>query len=174
MYATPNYSSFETSLTNAQAVIGLEWLYSGFRKSLSRLAVVLLLTVLGFPFVLFFGYWLKQKRKAFQKHMRSEFKGFKNHQDYLTYKDSLKRLDELMPGLKKVSDYNLNNAPWPVSFTLRQMQQMSSTLVTYNQWLKLKLSPYNNPQENTKSEVFKLVTESELWKARNHAYNYWM
>jgi hypothetical protein len=54
------------------------------------------------------------------------------------------------------------------------MQKMTSTLVTYNDWLKSRLNTFNEEQFISKSQVFKLVTEKELWKGRNKAYQYWM
>lgn len=174
MFATSTYNPFETSLSNAKTVVGLEWLYEGLRNNLSKLFVLVLLILAGLPFVFFFGYWLQTKRKKFQKYMRKDLSLFKNQNDYLEFKDNLNKLESLMPSLKKVSNYNLKKAPWPVNFTLNQMQKMTSTLVTYNSWLKTRLNSLNEEQFKSKSTVFKLVSEKELWKNRNKAYQYWM
>jgi hypothetical protein len=136
--------------------------------------VVALVLLVGLPFVFFFGFWLQTKRKKFQKHMRKDVPTFNTYKGYLELKDSLRRLDELMPALKKVNSYNLKKAPVPIKYTLSQMQKMTSTLVTYNDWLKSRLNTFNEEQFISKSQVFKLVTEKELWKGRNKAYQYWM
>ena len=174
MFAAGTYNPFETSLSNAKTVVGLEWLYEGVRNHLGKLLVVALVVVVGLPFVFFFGYWLQTKRKKFQRHMRKDFTLFKSHGDYLEFKDYLNKLELLMPSLKKVSNYNLKKAPWPVKYTLSQMQKMTSTLVTYNNWLKTRLNSLNEEQFKSNSTVFKLVSEKELWKNRNKAYQYWM
>lgn len=174
MFAAQPYNTFETSLDNAKTVVGLEMLYESVRKNLSKLMVVLLMLVVGLPFVFFFGFWLQTKRKKFQKHMRKDVPSFNSYKDYLELKDSLSKLDELMPALKKVNSYNLKKAPVPIRFTLNQMQRMTSTLVTYNDWLKSRLNSFNEEQFRSKSQVFKLVTEKELWKERNKVYQYWM
>lgn len=174
MFAAQPYNTFETSLDNAKAVVGLELLYESVRKNLSKLMVVLLTLLVGLPFVFFFGFWLQAKRKKFQQHMRKDVPFFNTYKDYLQLKESLSKLDELMPALKKVSSYNLKKAPVPIRFTLSQMQKMTSTLVTYNDWLKSRLNTFNEEQFSSKSQVFKLVTEKELWKGRNKVYQYWM
>lgn len=174
MFAAETYNPFETSLSNAKTVVGLEWLYEGLRNHLSKLLVVVLVVLVGLPFVFFFGYWLQTKRKKFQRHMRKDLPLFKNHSDYLEFKGYLNKLEVLMPSLKKVSGYNLKKAPWPVKYTLGQMQKMTSTLVTYHSWLKTRLNSLNEEQFKSNSTVFKLVSEKELWKNRNQAYQYWM
>lgn len=172
MFASNTYNSFETSLSNAKTVVGLEWLYESVRDNLGKLVFVTLVVLAGLPFVFFFGFWLKMKRKKFQRNMKKDFSLFKNYTDYLEFKDNLNKLDTLMPSLKKVANYNLHKAPWPVKFTLSQMQKMTSTLVTYNTWLKKRLDALN--EDKDKESVFKLVSEKELWKNRNQAYQYWM
>lgn len=174
MFATQTYNPFENSLSNAKTVVGLEWLYESVRNHLGKLFVVLLVVLLGLPFVFFFGYWLQTKRRKFQRHMKKDMPLFKSHNDYLKFKGYLNKLDELMPSLKKVSGYNLKKAPWPVKYTLSQMQKMTSTVITYNSWLKSRLTTLNEDQFTSKSKVFKLVSEKELWNNRNQAYQYWM
>ena len=127
MFAAHQYNTFETSLDNAKTVVGLELLYESVRKSLSKLMVVALVLLVGLPFVFFFGFWLQTKRKKFQKHMRKDVPTFNTYKGYLELKDSLRRLDELMPALKKVNSYNLKKAPVPIKYTLSQMQKMTST-----------------------------------------------
>lgn len=174
MLTTNTYNPFETSLNNAKTVVGLEWLYEGVRNHFGKLVVVVLVVLVGLPFVFFFGFWLKMKRKKFQKQMRKDLALFKSHEDYLVFKDYLNKLDVLMPSLKKVSNYNLHKAPWPVKFTLSQMQKMTSTLVTYNSWLKKRLKALNDDNSQNNETVFTLVSEKELWKNRNQVYQYWM
>jgi hypothetical protein len=106
--------------------------------------------------------------------MRKDMPLFKNHTDYLKFKGHLNEIDELMPSLKKVSGYNLKKAPWPVKYTLSQMQKMTSTVITYSSWLKSRLISLNEEQFTSDSKVFKLVSEKELWKNRNQVYQYWM
>jgi hypothetical protein len=170
MFVAQPYNTFETCLSNAKTVVGLEWLYEAVRKNLSKILVVSLL----FPFSFFFGFWLQTKRKKFQKHMRKDVPCFNTYKDYLELKESLSKLDELMPALKKVNSYNLKNAPAPIRYTLSQMQKMTSTLFTYNDWLKSRLNTFNKEQFSSESQVFKLVSEKELWKGRNKVYQYWL
>lgn len=174
MFATNTYNPFETSLDNAKTVVSLEWLYEGVRNHLGKMVFLTLVVLVGLPFVFFFGFWLKMKRKKFQKHMKKDLTLFKSHKDYLDFKDHLNKLDTLMPSLKKVTNYNLYKAPWPVKFTLSQMQKMTSTLVTYNSWLKKRLNAFNEDNCQSHETVFKLVSEKELWKNRNQVYQYWM
>lgn len=174
MFAAQQYNSFETSLDNAKAVVGFEFLYESLRKNLNKLIVLVLVYAVGLPIVFLFGYWLLTKRKKFQKHMKNDFLTLNTSKDYLDLKESLSKLDELMPALKKVSTYNLKKAPYLIRFTLCQMQKMTSTLVTYNDWLKSRLNSYNEEQYSSKSQIFKLVPEEELWKERNKVYQYWM
>lgn len=174
MFAGQPYNTFETSLNNAKTVVGLEFLYESVRKNLSKLMVVVLVLLVGLPFVFFFGFWLQTKRKKFQKNMLKDVPSFNTYKDYLELKESLSKLDELMPALKKVNGYNLKKAPTPIRYTLSQMQKMTSTLVTYNDWLKSRLNTFNEEQFSSESQVFKLVSEKELWKGRNKVYQYWM
>jgi hypothetical protein len=174
MFAAQPYNTFENSLNNAKTVVGLELLYESVRKSLSKLMVVTLLTFLGLPFVFFFGFWLQRKRKKFQQHMKKVVPSFNTYKDYLELRESLSKLDELMPTLKKVNTYNLKKAPIHLRYTLSQMQKMTSTVVTYNNWLKSRLKTFNEEQFTSKAQVFKLVTEKELWERRNKVYQYWM
>lgn len=174
MFATNTYNPFENNLSNAKTVVGLEWLYESVKNHIGKLFVVILLVLVGLPLVFLFGYWLQTKRKKFQRHMRKDMPLFKSHNDYLNFKEYLNRLDELTPSLKKVSGYNLRKAPWPVKYTLSQMQKMTSTVITYNSWLKSRLTSLNEEQFTSDSKVFKLVSEKELWKNRNQVYQYWM
>ncbi len=174
MFTAQTYNPFETSLSNAKTVVGLEWLYESVRTHLGKLFVVLLVVLLGLPFVFFFGYWLQTKRRKFQRHMKKDMSLFKSHNDYVKFKGYLNKLDQLTPSLKKVSGYNLKKAPWPVKYTLSQMQKMTSTVITYNSWLKSRLTTLNEDQFTSNSKVFKLVSEKELWNNRNQAYQYWM
>lgn len=174
MLPAPTYHPFDLSLLSAKTVVGLEWLYESVRVYLGKLIVVVLVFLLGLPFVLFFGYWLKVKRKKLQRYMKVDMPVFNNADDYLRFKQQLDKVDSLLPSLKKVSEYKRQKAPWPVRFTLRQMQKMSSTVVTYNSWLKSRLNLFNEDQFAGKSRVFRLVSEKELWKNRNQVYQYWM
>lgn len=174
MFASNTYNPFETSLTNAKTVVGLEWLYESVRKQIGKLLLVVLVVFLALPVVLLFGYWLQRKRKRFQSHMRKDFKDFHRANDYLEYKVYTNKVATLTPSLKKVSGYNLKKAPWPLKYTLSQMQKMTSTLLTYNSWLKSRLNSLNEEQFKSESSVFKFVSEEELWRNRNHAYQYWM
>ncbi|MCG2612793.1 hypothetical protein LZZ85_00820 [Terrimonas sp. NA20] len=167
-------ASLKSSLNNAKTVVGLEWLYEDVRSNLSKLLVVVLVVSLGLPLVLFFGYRLKLKRKKFQRQMKKDLPLFKTHKDYSTFKKQLGELDALMPSLKKVHNYNARRAPWPIRYTLGQMQKMTSTLVTYNSWLKKRLDVLNEERFKGESNLFKFVSEKELWKDRNQAYQYWM
>jgi hypothetical protein len=174
MFALKTYNHFESSLSNAKTVVGLEWIYEGVRNHLGKILASILVLLIGLPFVFFFGFWLQTKRKKFSRHMKKEIPLFKSSDGYLNFKEHLKKLDGLTPSLKKVSEYNLKKAPWPLSYTLGQMQKMASTLVTYNGWLKKRLDPLNEEKFSSNSKVFKFVSEKELWKNRNQAYKYWM
>jgi hypothetical protein len=168
------YNPYESSLTHAKTVVSLEWLYDAVRKNVSKVFVAFLVVLVGLPIVFLLGFWLKAKRKNLQRHMRSNLPLFKNPDEYLAFRDNLSKLDSLMPSLKKVSNYNAKKAPWPLGFTLRQMQKMTSTLATYNAWLHNRLDLFNEEQLSSTSTLFKLVPESKLWKERNQAYKYWM
>jgi len=61
MLAVDTYNPFENSLSNAKTVVGLEWLYEGVRNHLGKLFVLVLVVLVGLPFVFFFGYWLQTK-----------------------------------------------------------------------------------------------------------------
>lgn len=174
MFAVDSYNPFENSLNNAKVVVSLEWQYETIRKNLSKLMVISLVLTIGLPLVFFFGFWLQIKRRKFRRSMRNVIPDFKNYDDYLQFKLSISKLDELMPSLQKVNKYNLKKAPLPVRYTLLQMQKMTSTLITFNDWQKSKLSSLNEQQFKSKSQVFKFVSEQELWKGRNSAYQYWM
>ncbi len=174
MFATNTYNFFETGLNNAKIVVGLEWLYESVKKQLGKFFLLVLLVLLGFPAVLLFGFWLQKKRRKFQKHMRNELPFFKDQNDYLEFKAYLNKAYSLSPSLKKVSGYNVKKAPWPLKYTLKQMKKMTSTLLTYNDWLKTRLNSLNEEHFKSEKTVFKFVPEKELWKNRNEAYQYWM
>ncbi|MGN6533913.1 MAG: hypothetical protein ACTHK0_19385 [Ginsengibacter sp.] len=106
--------------------------------------------------------------------MKKDFPLFKSGAEYLRFKESLEKLEVLMPSLMKVSGYHVQKAPWSVNYTLAQMQKMTSTLVTYNNWLKSRLNSLNEEQFKSSAATFKLVPEKELWQNRNQAYQYWM
>lgn len=174
MIAPNTYNPFENSVNNAKTVVSLEWLYQEVRTHLSKLIVVTLVIITSLPIVFLFGFWLHMQRKRFQKCMKKEPIFFKSNKDYLEFKVSLEKLDVLMPSLQKVLHYDLNKTPWPMKYTLRQMQKMTSTLVTFNSWLKTRLSPFNETKFKSKSQAFHLISEGELWKNRNPVYQYWM
>jgi hypothetical protein len=63
MFTVETYNPFENSLSNAKTVVGLEWLYEGIRNHIGKLFFLVLVVLIGLPFVFFFGYWLQTKRK---------------------------------------------------------------------------------------------------------------
>ncbi|MFZ4056987.1 MAG: hypothetical protein ACOYKE_02560 [Ferruginibacter sp.] len=174
MFAVESYSTFDSSLSNAKTVVGLEWLYEGVKNHLGKIALLCFVLVVGLPVVFLLGYWLHTKRKQLQREMKKDLPLFKNHVEYLKFKENLSKLDSLLPALKKISAYNLKKAPWPIRYTLSQMQKLASSITTYNKWLKKHLTSYNEDSSTGKSKVFRLVSENELWKERNPVYNYWM
>ncbi|WP_407526295.1 hypothetical protein PDL71_05180 [Lacibacter sp. MH-610] len=175
MFAVEPNSPFESSLTNAKVVVGLNWLYESLRTNLSKIFVFLLVLLIALPLVLFFGFWLQLKRKKFQKLMKKNKPLLlKDNKEYLQYKENSDKLNNLMPSLEKVSTYKLSKVPWPLRYTLRQMQSMTSTLITFQNWLSSRLEPLNESQLQGKSKFFKYVPEEYLWKKRNKAYKYWM
>jgi hypothetical protein len=174
MLASGSYNTFESGLNNAKMVVGLEWLYESARRNLSKVTVAFLMAILGLPFVLVTGYWLRTKRRKLQRLMRKNTIHLMQHSDYLAVRESLDKLTVLMPTLKKVARYDLKRTPWPMSYTLRQMQGMTTTLITYSEWLMIKINTFNQQQFKTNSQTFKLVSETEMWEGRNQAYRYWM
>jgi len=174
MLATNSYNPFENSLNNAKSVVGLDWLYESVKSQVGKLWLLVLAFFVGFPVILFLGFLLKRKRKKFQTSMKKELPVFNDYKSYLEFKSHLDKLESLTPSLKKVSGYNLKKAPWPLSYTLGQMQKMTSTLLTYNSWLKSRLNSLNEEQFKSNTTVFKFVSEKELWRNRNQAYQYWM
>ncbi len=173
MYVVDPYKTFDTSLRNARNVLSLEWLYDGLKQFLGTF-LLLALVVLLYPLVLLFGFWLQTKRKKFRKVMRTPFNGFYNSNHYLHLKVSLKQFKQFNPTLKKVAASNLKKTPFLLRYTVGQMQKMSSTLVTYSEWLESHLNCLNTEQFKSESKEFKLLTEKELWRKRNKAYQYWM
>jgi hypothetical protein len=174
MLAINTYNSFDNNLTNAKAVVGLELLYESFRKQVGKFFILMVVCLVCLPFLLLFGLWLQTKRKSFQKHMKRDVKSFRNYSEYQEFKEYLSKLDNLMPSLNKVNKYNLKKVPFPFKYTLTQMQKMASTIVTYNDWQKSRLNSLNDEQfKSNGSQVFKHISERELWNNRNQAYQYW-
>jgi hypothetical protein len=174
MFVADTYNPHEAGLTNAKTVVGLEWLYEGMQKHLGKLLFLIVVVLVALPFVFLLGYWLRTKRRKFQKHMKKELSTFNEHETYLKFKNALVKLDELLPTLKKVSGYNLKKTPIILRYTLSQMQKMTSTLVTYSSWQKSRLRVLNEEQFKSKATVFKFISEKELWESRNQVYKYWM
>lgn len=174
MFATNTYSPFEVGLSNAKTVVGLEWIYEGVKNHFGKLLSLFLVLLIGLPFVFFFGYWLQVKRKRFQRRMKGNTPPLNTFEEYLQLKDYIANLDKLAPSLKKVGQYDRKKSPWPLKYTLGQMQKMTSTLLTYNEWQKSRLNCLNTEQFNGNTNVFTFVSEKDLWAGRNSAYKYWM
>ncbi len=174
MFAANSYSPFETGLANAKTVVGLEWIYEGVKNHFGKLLFFVLVVLIGLPVVFFFGYWLQVKRRKFRRRMKRDLPLLNTLEEYLKLKDYITNLDKLAPSLKKVEQYNKKEAPWPLKYTLSQMQKMSSTLLTYNKWQKSRLNCLNTEQFSGSTNVFTFVSERELWAERNTAYQYWM
>lgn len=174
MFASPSYNPFKNSLDYAKLVVGLELLYQSVKDQIGKFLFLCLVFVFALPMIFLFGFWLKNKRRTFQKHMRKPFPVLNNQSDYLKLKTSLNDLDSLVPSLKKVSNYKLEKTPWAVKFTLRQMQKMTSSIITYSDWQKTRLNNLNEAHFKSDNSVFKFVSEKELWQSRNQVYEYWM
>jgi hypothetical protein len=174
MFAVELHNTFESSLSSAKRLAGLELILESFKLKLGKAIASFFLLLLCLPFVFLFGYWLQLKRRKFVQHMKKDVPSFKSASQYKDFKTSLEQLDSLVPSLKKVTNYNLQQIPFLFRYTLGQMKKMSSTLVTYNEWLHARLHSLNEDRFHSDSKVFRLVPEGELWKQRNQAYQYWM
>ncbi len=168
------YNSFELGINSGNALTSLEGLYVSLSKAFGKFFIMILVILLLWPLVLFFGVWLKTQRRKLLKSMNNGHVEFKTAEAYLVFRKKVESLDKLKPGLEKVNSYSLEKAPLFVSYTLRQMQKTGETLLTYNSWLHSELEQYNSKQYHTPSKLFRFKSETELWNNRNKAYSYWM
>ena len=173
MLTVGTYNPNENGYNSAKALASLQGLYESFRAQMSKLLILFLMFAVGLPILVFWGFWFKAKRGKFQKNMRNNPE-FKSPSNYYDFRVKLDRMNEFKPRLEKIMHYNVKRAPWPVKFTLKKMQNMSSTLLTYSGWQELQLSGFNKTQFKSKSPILNFASEKELWTKRNKAYTYWM
>lgn len=173
MYATNPYKPYY--LETERALESVMRATRFLKRSLFTALVLLVFFTIGFPFFLFFGYWLKRKRTRLVKTMlESKSVNLNSTKDYVEFKNGLQRFDGYLPILRKAADLNPKKIPRLFRYTPIQLQKLSSTLVTFNTWLHSRLTPMNQPRHSSEATEFKFVSEKELWENRNHAYQYWM
>jgi hypothetical protein len=170
----PSYNPFESSLNNARTLAGVESFYVGLKNQLGKVFLVSIVLLLGLPLVFFFGFWLSRQRRKFLKFMRKDYTEFNSSSGYSNFKKKVEELDKFTPYLKKLTHYNPKRAPLLLRFTISQMQKTSSTLLTFEGWLRSRLDNYNKPIFLSNSNIFRFLSEKELWERRNKVYEYWM
>lgn len=172
------YTVSDMGLRQAKAVAGAEYLYETVRdlfgRQFSKQIRWILLSVVFCTLFLPFGFFFRTMRKKLAKRMKREMPGFKTAEEYAIFKRQLAQMQSFLPDLKRVTNYNLSRAPWPARLVLREMQKISSTLITYTEWYNSRLSKMNTEQFATKNTHFRFTSERELWNNRNPAYEYWM
>lgn len=169
-----NRTSFDISISSAQIVVRIDRVYIFLKNLVGKVIFEFLAIFICLPLVYIFAVLLRAKRKRLQKSMRESFNDFRDYEHYLKFKNSVHDLSVFLPKLKAIGGYNIKNAPLPIRFPLNQIKKMTSTLVTYNEWLDSRLTPLNEDNVDNECSDFKLITEKELWDNRNHAYQYWM
>jgi len=173
-----NPNQQEYTLTNAKALVSVKAVIDVVRHYMDNTFILikfftlLTLALTGLPLFYGFGFWLLYHRKRFSKVMKSTAE-IEDLDDYLFLKNGLNKMEEMLPKLKNLGNIDLKRVPWLLRFTFTQMKKFSSSLVTYQGWLKSRLNNYNTPQFKSSSKI-SFLSESELWENRNHAYSYWM
>ncbi len=174
MLTSSQYNLYENSISYANTLAGLETFLAGFKRIVGKFLLLFCYYTIFWPFVLTFALWLNLERRSFQKKMKRDFKEFETSNDYLKHKKVLMDLKSLEPRLKRISNYQPHRLPFGVSYTLNNMKKMTSTLLTVISWSESRLSSLNHAKFASANHDVKFVSESELWKNRNSAYQYWM
>lgn len=173
-----NASTFEVALQGGDVVNAVEELRNSVIKGV---VVATGLMIVGF--VLFFvvvpagyvaGFWFSRKRSYLIKYMRKTPVDLANSNQYVMYKTHVERLYKRHDVLKEVASLELRKVPVIVRFPVRKMRDISSTLLTYQEWLNSRLNMYNQEQFKSDNKIFSFKSESDLWNSRNKAYAYWM
>jgi len=175
---TQNVSPFDLALQGGgviDAVVHLRQSASKvFKKASSLIFVVFVLFFVVLPLGYLFGFWLARKRNSLLRLMKNTHVEFETPQQYVLHKNNLDKLARLSPSLKLVSLYDVRRVPLIVRFPARKMKNISSSILTFEGWLKGRLDKYNEDQFKSEQKIFTLKSESELWRNRTKVYQYWM
>ena len=171
-------TTFDVAVQGGDAVNAVEDLRNavvkGVKVTTALVVVCFLLFFVVVPAGYVLGVWFSRKRALLVKYMKKTPLDLANPNQYLLYKKHIERLSKRTTVLTAVSSIDLKNVPLVVKYPVRKMKHISSTLLTYNGWLKSRLSTYNQEQFCSEQKIFSFKSESDLWNSRNKAYAYWM
>lgn len=171
-------TAFDGVLKGSNAANKVVEIYFSIIKIIRSVALLMLLWIVFglilLPVMYLFAFWLYRKRVILVKLMNERKDDFNNVEQYKNSKEKLEKLSKYTSKVNMLAEFDLKKCNLFIRYPISQIKSLSSTILTYEGWLKSNLIKYNKEQFHSEKDIFLFKPEDELWENRNKAYNYWM